>query len=446
MASKEAEFTQKAHAFEPVTATIAAVGLISAAIGLWKDGSDIYKSHQGDELSDSARSLIEQSLQEQLVAGLGPIRRLSDQERKALGAQGRVELSLAQIKVRLDQWGKHLSSGQTDILTTLKKIGAENQKEHEKTQRMIRSIHKAEFLSGLRLFNNGMRRLAIATKQEDDFLKKQALQGLQTAVAKLETTRAFFEEALRSGFSASTEQRALVYLSLASYSLCIGDEEGALDPLVHLLALPSRANGLNILLENLPERIRAAKLSYAEEYANATAQKPLLRQFRLFEDIAKGLKIAVKAVQLESSRLDQLKQIAHDFLKGNPSLAQRWEAKRQHTLQEREELEAEAAMVTFNRLSAEFNASPCAIRGCPDVKWITIPAGSFQMGSNDGAADEKPVHSVRVKAFLMSETEVTVGQYRKCVEAGRCEAPSMQVGQSTWTSSPRAKRITRSIV
>ncbi len=51
-------------------------------------------------------------------------------------------------------------------------------------------------------------------------------------------------------------------------------------------------------------------------------------------------------------------------------------------------------------------------------KFINIPAGSFQMGSNDGDSDEKPMHSVNVKAFLMSESEVTVGSVPE-VRGGR---------------------------
>ena len=43
-----------------------------------------------------------------------------------------------------------------------------------------------------------------------------------------------------------------------------------------------------------------------------------------------------------------------------------------------------------------------------------IPAGSFRMGdiSGGGQSDEKPVHRVSVKAFLLGKTEVTVGQFR----------------------------------
>jgi sulfatase modifying factor 1 len=57
------------------------------------------------------------------------------------------------------------------------------------------------------------------------------------------------------------------------------------------------------------------------------------------------------------------------------------------------------------------------------IEMISIKGGSFMMGSEDGEIDEKPVHSVVVKDFYMSKTEVTVGQYRKCVDAGECSEP-----------------------
>ena len=60
------------------------------------------------------------------------------------------------------------------------------------------------------------------------------------------------------------------------------------------------------------------------------------------------------------------------------------------------------------------------------------------MGSEDGGSDEKPVHTVRLKAFEMSKTEVTVGQYRKCVEAGVCSEPRTG-SPCTWSSSLGSK-------
>ena len=48
---------------------------------------------------------------------------------------------------------------------------------------------------------------------------------------------------------------------------------------------------------------------------------------------------------------------------------------------------------------------------------VLIPAGEFQMGSNDGDEDEKPVHTVYVDAFYIDKYEVTNAQYKAFVDA-----------------------------
>ena len=48
---------------------------------------------------------------------------------------------------------------------------------------------------------------------------------------------------------------------------------------------------------------------------------------------------------------------------------------------------------------------------------VLIPAGEFQMGSNNGEYDEQPVHSVHVDAFYMDVHEVTNARYKKFVDA-----------------------------
>lgn len=48
---------------------------------------------------------------------------------------------------------------------------------------------------------------------------------------------------------------------------------------------------------------------------------------------------------------------------------------------------------------------------CPEM--VILSAGSFDMGSNNGDSDEKPVHTVRIgNPFAMGKTEVTQGQWR----------------------------------
>ena len=51
----------------------------------------------------------------------------------------------------------------------------------------------------------------------------------------------------------------------------------------------------------------------------------------------------------------------------------------------------------------------------PDM--VLIPAGEFQMGSNNGERDEKPVHTVYLDAFYIDKYEVTVAEYKRFVEA-----------------------------
>ena len=53
-------------------------------------------------------------------------------------------------------------------------------------------------------------------------------------------------------------------------------------------------------------------------------------------------------------------------------------------------------------------------RDCPDCpEMVVIPAGSFNMGSNIGSNDEKPVHRVNIsRDFAMGETELTQKQWR----------------------------------
>jgi formylglycine-generating enzyme required for sulfatase activity len=59
------------------------------------------------------------------------------------------------------------------------------------------------------------------------------------------------------------------------------------------------------------------------------------------------------------------------------------------------------------------------------IVWISITGGSF-MGSQDEYSNEIPVHRVQIKSFDISKTEVTVGQYQQCVDAGVCSLPGDQ--------------------
>jgi len=84
------------------------------------------------------------------------------------------------------------------------------------------------------------------------------------------------------------------------------------------------------------------------------------------------------------------------------------------------------------------------IRPVDDMVMVYVPAGEFQMGSDDAEVDaalemcksyyssscvrewfevEQPVHTVRLDGFWIDRTEVTNAMYRRCVEAGVCKPP-----------------------
>jgi len=65
--------------------------------------------------------------------------------------------------------------------------------------------------------------------------------------------------------------------------------------------------------------------------------------------------------------------------------------------------------------------------GCPSTPGMAyIPGGCFEMGDafNEGAANELPVHTVCISSFEMDSHEVTNAEYKECVDAAACTAPS----------------------
>lgn len=70
----------------------------------------------------------------------------------------------------------------------------------------------------------------------------------------------------------------------------------------------------------------------------------------------------------------------------------------------------------------EFNDKIKVALSSLSILLAQVPGGSFQMGSNTGDADEKPVRTVSLSAFSISTTEITQAQYRTIMNSN----PSFQ--------------------
>ncbi len=79
---------------------------------------------------------------------------------------------------------------------------------------------------------------------------------------------------------------------------------------------------------------------------------------------------------------------------------------------------------------------------------VLVRGGTFQMGSNDGEADEKPVHSVTVSDFYLSKFEVTVAEFKTFVEATGYQTDAEKnggEGSSFWNSTTSKWELTSGI-
>ncbi|MFC1936691.1 formylglycine-generating enzyme family protein [Chloroflexota bacterium] len=71
---------------------------------------------------------------------------------------------------------------------------------------------------------------------------------------------------------------------------------------------------------------------------------------------------------------------------------------------------------------------------------VYVPEGAFEMGSEEGDEDEKPVHTVYLDAYWIYQTEVTNEMYALCVQAGVCDAPGgSEYGDSEYADHPVAR-------
>jgi formylglycine-generating enzyme required for sulfatase activity len=72
---------------------------------------------------------------------------------------------------------------------------------------------------------------------------------------------------------------------------------------------------------------------------------------------------------------------------------------------------------------------------------VFIPGGTFQMGSEDGDIEEKPVHTVTVSSFYMSKYELTVAEFKQFIEATGYKTDADKQGCSyVWTGSKYEKK------
>ena len=86
-------------------------------------------------------------------------------------------------------------------------------------------------------------------------------------------------------------------------------------------------------------------------------------------------------------------------------------------------------------------------KGKAGLRWIKIPSGrikrdDLQLNFDQSEPDSQKVYAkkwIRVPSFLMTQTEITVAQYRRCVHAKVCPKPDsfLLEAECTWSDQPK---------
>jgi sulfatase modifying factor 1 len=80
--------------------------------------------------------------------------------------------------------------------------------------------------------------------------------------------------------------------------------------------------------------------------------------------------------------------------------------------------------IDIGALFAQKDEKPSKITNSKDgSEMVLIPAGEFQMGSNTGFSNEKPVHKVYLDDFYIDKNAITNAQYKKFVKATKHREP-----------------------
>jgi formylglycine-generating enzyme required for sulfatase activity len=70
------------------------------------------------------------------------------------------------------------------------------------------------------------------------------------------------------------------------------------------------------------------------------------------------------------------------------------------------------------------------------IDLVYVRGGSFEMGSEKGESDEKPMHSITLSNYFIGKYEVTVGQFRKFIAAtGYKTSADINGGSYLWNGS-----------
>jgi formylglycine-generating enzyme required for sulfatase activity len=163
--------------------------------------------------------------------------------------------------------------------------------------------------------------------------------------------------------------------------------------------------------ERLRKAEEARKLAESKRLAEekATAEAKRLAEEKAVAEAERLQKAEEEGKQAEAKRLAE-----ENSATGKPGIALPGPPPPETRSSRKEQMAYMAPLPTVDRKGQVFQ--DCA--DCPVV--VRIPGGSFTMGQAKGDPSAAPQHTVTVRAFVIGQYPVTVGEWKACVAGGGC--------------------------
>ena len=239
----------------------------------------------------------------------------------------------------------------------------------------------------------------------------------------------------------------LIYILWQTYSGGLRIEDAAEE----LMRLQDQLGAAVTEHQAVTQRVSQAVQQVDAAYRNIEeAQSSLASlQQRMDEQLTElhnQLEPAIAAQQTESRRLGQIEDQVFTAITRQQAATQRVADLAEQVESVTQELrEARADLQAVRDEVAALAAAPSAIAAAApsetwvntlDMAFVLVPAGSFDMGSDSGDADEQPVRSVTIrKPFYIGQFEVTQAQWFAVMESDVSEFtddPNRPVESASW--------------
>ena len=407
-----------------------------AALKLAELISTVYELQRADESSDQVKFVIRETLDEQSLAGYHPIDvwgslpkqkpRETAQLVSKLWKQLKRKSSTPDMirKTHGKQTGVMTHEHLQLLLDQLFTPSVKNSQRFRKLKKNLVIPQDGPLRNGTGLletsYSLALKNMVHLPFRLRRWRKKYVLQTQET-IKLFKQSLKYLRKLHRRGELVSSEQWALIQLSLGTCYLALGELKPAQKHLRLFFQVPSPGESILMLRGLIVDLSRTSHES--EEEIEVSAEnleyEPNSNQ-KSYNGLLKSLKEWSGLLHDERQRFRQLKGQARDILQETNSVKAWWAQEIKRSRQALRFSESNLALEQLlTALIKSAQSNQMIALGSHPIKWVRLPAGQLWVEA-DTQADQIGKTITFEQDFWIAESEITVAQYEACVKEGVC--------------------------